>query len=461
MAVYFINIIFTIIDCVLMAYIYKKSGPTHPTNKWIVLVIICLLLRYPAFISILENLDLREPVNLISSLLIYIFVGILMKVEKSSIILWPCVFLSIALVSENIAGLIQQSLSDQHWFPTSATSITQYFSGSLLSSVLRVILISIIFSMLSHKQLEQIPKLPDKMVMMLSIIPISSIIVLCTITLWWHSRFSLPIFGVLGIDFGVLAMTIFNLFMFKLIQIRIIELSQKQASEVVVKKEIQFFTDLENKEKNIRMMCHDLKNQYLILAGYIEDKNYDAALNYINKSIIKLDHSQIKFYTNNPILNYLLNQKAQQAIENNIQMKIKAFIPADFHIESSIIASILGNLIDNALNACIRQKDFERKISILLKLSNNNLIINIDNTFDRGEIYTRRWRMKGGIGLKSVQSIVSEQNGLYKHWIEGETYHASVVLMKIYEGETKENDEKFEKSSFESDQESSIESGDL
>ncbi len=26
MAVYFINIIFTIIDCVLMAYIYKKSG---------------------------------------------------------------------------------------------------------------------------------------------------------------------------------------------------------------------------------------------------------------------------------------------------------------------------------------------------------------------------------------------------------------------------------------------------
>lgn len=45
MAVYFINIIFTIIDCVLMAYIYKKSGPTHPTNKWIVLVIICLLLR--------------------------------------------------------------------------------------------------------------------------------------------------------------------------------------------------------------------------------------------------------------------------------------------------------------------------------------------------------------------------------------------------------------------------------
>lgn len=249
--------------------------------------------------------------------------------------------------------------------------------------------------------------------------------------------------------------------MFKLIQIRIIELSQKQASEVVVKKEIQFFTDLENKEKNIRMMRHDLKNQYLILAGYIKDKNYDAALNYINKSIIKLDHSQIKFYTNNPILNYLLNQKAQQAIENNIQMEIKAFIPADFHIESSIIASILGNLIDNALNACIRQKDFERKISILLKLSNNNLIINIDNTFDRGEIYTRRWRMKGGIGLKSVQSIVSEQNGLYKHWIEGETYHASVVLMKIYEGETKENDEKFEKSSFESDQESSIESGDL
>lgn len=45
MAVYFINIIFTIIDCVLMAYIYKKSSPTHPTNKWIVLVIICLLLR--------------------------------------------------------------------------------------------------------------------------------------------------------------------------------------------------------------------------------------------------------------------------------------------------------------------------------------------------------------------------------------------------------------------------------
>lgn len=294
--------------------------------------------------------------------------------------------------------------------------------------------------MLSHKQLEQIPKLPDKMVMMLSIIPISSIIVLCTITLWWHSRFSLPVFGVLGIDFGVLVMTIFNLFMFNLIQIRIIELSQKQASKVVVKKEIQYFTDLENKEKNIRMMRHDLKNQYLILAGYIEDKNYDVALNYINKSIIKLDYSQTKFYTNNPILNYLLNQKAQQARENNIQMEIKAFIPANFHVENSIIASLLGNLIDNAINACIRQSDFEKKITISLKLSNNNLIISINNTFDSNEVLTRRWRMKGGIGLKSIKKIVDEHNGLYNYWVDDNIYHVSVVLMKVYEGGNKHDE---------------------
>lgn len=453
MLIYFINILFTAIDCLLMVYIYKKSVHTPSTDmrRWFMLVIICLVLRSPAFLLILENLGLREPINLITSLLIYCFIGVLMRVEKSSLILWPCVFMSIALVSENIAGIIQQVLSTDQWFPTSTSSITQYFSGSFVSSFLRIVFIVLIFSLLSRKKFEQIPKLPEKMMLLLSIIPIASIVVLCTITLWWQSRFTLPVIGILGIDLGIVAITIFNLIVFRLIQIHVVELTQIQASEAVTKREIQYFAELEDKEKNLRIMRHDLKNHYLVIAGYIENANYDSALNYINKSIVKMDSSLTEFYTNNQILNYLLNQKAQLAKKSNVSMEIKALIPANFHIENSVIASLLGNLIDNALNACARQKDAEKKIFISLKLSNDNLIISIDNTFDTNEIRTRKWRMKGGIGLKSVQSIVDEQNGLYKYWIDDNIYHVLVVLIKIYKGEKKNYEEKFEETELESD----------
>lgn len=438
MVTYFINIIFTAIDCLLMVYIYQKSGYTQSTRRCFFLVFSCLVLRSPVFLFVLGNLGLKEPINLMASLFIYAFIGVLMKVEKSNIILWSCVFVSISLISENIAGIIQRCLFTEQWFPMSTSSINQYFSETLISSVIRIILIVLIFSLLSRKQFDQIPKLPNKMILLLSIIPIASIIVLCTITLWWHSHLSLPVIGLLGIDLGITSITIFNLLVFRLIQIHIIELTQEQASKVVTKKEIQYFAELEYKEQQLRIMRHDLKNQYLVIAGYIESKDYDLALNYINKSVIKMDHSLTRFYTNNQILNYILNQKAQQARENNILVEIKALIPANFQIENSIIASLLGNLIDNALNACIRQKNVEKKINISLKLSNDNLIINIDNTFDSTEVLTRKWRMKEGIGLKSVRHIVDKQNGLYKYWFDDNTYHVLVVLMKIYERKNEE-----------------------
>ncbi len=438
MLVYFINTLFTLIDCLLMAYIYKKSAPTQSTNKWIILVLICFILKYALFIFIPENLFIKEFINLIFSFIIYLCVGILMKVEKSSIMLWAFVFLSIVMISENLAQLTQLGTAREPWFTDSVPSLIPYLNLSLFSSILKIILLYIIFLIFFQNHLKQIPKLPNKLILILCVVPISSITILFTTRLWWYNRIVLSVIGLLGIDFGVITITMANLLIFKFIQIHILELSHKKRREIIAKNNSQYLNDLETKEKRIRTMHHDLKNQYLILASYIENHNEKAALNYINKSIITLDQSLIDFYTSNPSINYLLNQKAQQARDNNIKMAIETFIPNNFYIGNTIITSILGNLLDNALYACIRQKNLEKKMNVSLKLFNNNLIINIDNTFDPSEIRSRKWRIRKGIGLKIVQTIVEEQNGLYRHWIEDGIYHASVILMNIYGEEEKE-----------------------
>ncbi|WP_010098031.1 sensor histidine kinase [Ornithinibacillus scapharcae] len=213
------------------------------------------------------------------------------------------------------------------------------------------------------------------------------------------------------------------------------KLEKTTTQKEVFKSELKFFKELKESQSKLYSMKHDLKNQYVILLGMLSQGDIAGAEKYLQNSIQKIDHNDY-FFTNNYVLNYLLNEKVSIAKSNGIILNVKSFLPEKIKLDTDIFAVVLGNLIDNSMNAVLRLPDpKENDISLLIKHFDNNLLIEISNVFDTAELHTRKNRRLEGIGIKNVKKIVEEHGGIYNQWIQDNKYIVSILLLNAYEKE--------------------------
>ena len=172
--------------------------------------------------------------------------------------------------------------------------------------------------------------------------------------------------------------------------------------------------------------------------GMLSQGDTAGAEKYLQNSIQKIEHIDY-FFTNNYVLNYLLNEKKAIAESHGITLNVKSFLPEKINLDTDIFAVVLGNLIDNSLNAVLRLSNSEEKeISLLIKQFDNNLLIEISNVFDPMELKTRKNRQFEGIGIKNVKRIVEEHGGIYNQWIQDHQYIVSILLLHVYDKEDEE-----------------------
>ncbi|MGE7693106.1 sensor histidine kinase [Lysinibacillus sp. NPDC094177] len=216
------------------------------------------------------------------------------------------------------------------------------------------------------------------------------------------------------------------------------KLAKATTQKIVFESELNFFKQLKHSQSKLYSMKHDLKNQYVVLLGMLSQGDTAGAEKYLQNSIQKIEHNDY-FYTNNYVLNYLLNEKKSIAESNGITLRVKSFTSEKVNLDNDIFAVVLGNLIDNSINAVGRLSNSkEKEISLLIKQFNNHLLIEISNVFDTVELKTRKNRRFEGIGIKNVKRIVEENSGIYNQWIQDNQYIVSILLLNVYDRENEE-----------------------
>lgn len=185
-------------------------------------------------------------------------------------------------------------------------------------------------------------------------------------------------------------------------------------------------------EKNYQDMCllyqkrdriyHDMKNHLSVLSLLIADRDLDKAEEYINKITAPIIELEQKKFTDNCIVDIILNDKLEKAHSLNIAMDIKADRLVANNIQDVDWCSILANILDNAIEACMKLEEgkgwinfniSQNECSVFIKVSNTyNGIVNIlDNKIRSSKIN----KDLHGLGMESVKSTVEKYDGVLEY----------------------------------------------
>lgn len=194
-------------------------------------------------------------------------------------------------------------------------------------------------------------------------------------------------------------------------------------------------------EANAKLF-HDFKHHIrvideLINAGEIEEvKKYMASFDLQNQRKGNV------LWTEDSVLNFILNNKITTAEEKKIEVSANIDYPAKANILSKDMTAIIANLFDNAIEACDKiSQEQEKWICITIKKINNMLMIKLENScYKRPEMKGKRFlsqkasRNLHGWGLKSVETTAQKYHGIVTcSYSQEEQLFRSVVNLCFHE----------------------------
>ena len=194
------------------------------------------------------------------------------------------------------------------------------------------------------------------------------------------------------------------------------------------------------KEENLR---HDLRHHLFEIEGLAKQGKNEKVCNYIEEMRSTFTDSKQMVHTGeyetDSLINYLIDSAKEHQITVDCDIKIPEDIDAIFHYYGSLLEQekirfehflevpedirisdldmcrIFGNLLENAIDAAAKSE--KKKVVLTMQFSGGVLFLRIKNTYDgtikieNGRVHAKRSINSHGIGLRSVQDLIKEQNG--------------------------------------------------
>lgn len=416
-----LRIISILFDLFLASVLFFRPISKSKQSKETLLVLCCCFLFHVALVFIF----LESRVFLVSNLLLSIvessLVGLYFGYSFRDSSFWIFIQTSLTLLA---GAVLNQTI--QLFLPLSKVSknlglISGYLAISFLFSTVITLVLRQLFR--THQKLSMATSRRNWLYQF--IVPILSIIFAFTVSAIQGQVFGPDYLSVISL-LSLIVLSFSSLYF-------TLHLSQQQHAyyqNKLDKEQLQFqlreTQQSQEEYQRLQSLRHDLKNKHLTLLALLEE-NPDEAREYLHSLTDSISGKQT-FYSKNPTINFLLNQKLHD-VEDEIELEIDCFVPQELSIQPDILAVILGNCLDNSISACLRLTDkSERTLSLNIRYFQQNLFISINNTFNEQEQETRKTRQRDGWGLRNVDALVQEYQGTIKRFKENGHYRTEILL---------------------------------
>lgn len=205
-----------------------------------------------------------------------------------------------------------------------------------------------------------------------------------------------------------------------------------------MKLKTKYYEEVEVINQEVRRYRHDLANHLHMLYYFLEERNIEAATEYLNRMGVDLKKINKGFYyikTRNEAIDFILNSKLLIAREKGIKIKSTVEDMEILFICNVDICTLLSNLLDNAIEACALYKGDESFIDLDMRLIKRNFAINIKNsanpvkTDENGNYLTNKKSGDHGFGMLQINRIIKQYNGYISRKYENNVFETNILLM--------------------------------
>lgn len=205
-----------------------------------------------------------------------------------------------------------------------------------------------------------------------------------------------------------------------------------------MKLKTKYYEEVEVINQEVRRYRHDLANHLHMLYYFLEERNIEAATEYLNRMGVDLKKINKGFYyikTRNEAIDFILNSKLLIAREKGIKIKSTVEDMEILFIRNVDICTLLSNLLDNAIEACALYKGDESFIDLDMRLIKRNFAINIKNsanpvkTDENGNYLTNKKSGDHGFGMLQINRIIKQYNGYISRKYENNVFETNILLM--------------------------------
>ena len=416
-----LRIISILFDLFLASVLFFRPISKSKQSKETLLVLCCCFLFHVALVFIFLESRVFLVSNLFLSIVESSLVGLYFGYSFRDSSFWIFLQTSLTLLA---GAVLNQTI--QLFLPLSKVSknlglISGYLAISFLFSTVITLVLRQLFR--THQKLGMATS--KRNWLYLFIVPILSIIFAFTVSAIQGQVFGPDYLSVISL-LSLIVLSFSSLYF-------TLHLSQQQHAyyqNKLDKEQLQFqlreTQQSQEEYQRLQSLRHDLKNKHLTLLALLEE-NPDEAREYLHSLTDSISGKQT-FYSKNPTINFLLNQKLHD-VEDEIELEIDCFVPQELSIQPDILAVILGNCLDNSISACLRLTDkSERTLALNIRYFQQNLFISINNTFNEQEQETRKTRQRDGWGLRNVDALVQEYQGTIKRFKENDHYRTEILL---------------------------------
>lgn len=210
---------------------------------------------------------------------------------------------------------------------------------------------------------------------------------------------------------------------------------------------------LEEKYQNITamfnqnaMLYHDIRNHLYTLYHLLEENRVSDAKEYIENIQKPIQLLKKTSWTDNDVVDAVLNDKIQLMENQGIRYDIQAEFPYNTGIEDADICTILANLLDNAIKATAQLPEQTSPVGIRIQSIKKFVIIEIRNpslevefTNDGMPKRTNKSAFHGW-GLHNVAQAVEKYDGALQFNYKDGIFAASAMLFFPQKASNKSED---------------------
>jgi signal transduction histidine kinase len=196
----------------------------------------------------------------------------------------------------------------------------------------------------------------------------------------------------------------------------------------------------ESSNKFLLKTKHDLSNLLIGIKVDITENRLKNAEKRISEFLGEINALDGPAQSGNLIIDSIINFKYSTAQYQHIYFSLELNIPRNLTLDSVSVCQIIGNALDNAIEATRKIENIAKRIiQIHMSYVQESLFLQIINPYEGDIIIDNRGcflsAKKGyqveGIGVQSIKSAVSKEQGVFDISYDNGEFRLSIVLYSV------------------------------